>query len=423
MARAFPATLRARTQGRAGFWARCATVASNAALLLGGVGTSVIVSRLLGPDGRGAYVTWQAWAGAIGLASFAGLPQVVVLDNWSSRRHHFMDLAVPLMLTTALGSTIVIALGLSVFGAGVQLLGMALAVAAFQAAGVAASEAQRLGHMVGEFNVVRLLPVGVGLLTIGALGLSPNRDPAIWVAAVGGVQAIALTASLLWVTRPIRFVSEARGNWRKMLVESARLGPATWITLVQYRADLLAVSLIFPPNVVGYYAVGLAAQSAVSAIGQVGGQHRFARGSVGHTGSSLSLRGELLATVGLSCVSGLVIGATAEWWIREAYGQAFLPALPLVIAMSAVGVLQSVDYLMLHEMLLLGRGAQLALYRLPAALVLVLGFLVVNALGQPPLVAVACSAAGYAASVGLMAFAAARFGRPVRTVEGPSIGG
>lgn len=419
------APLTARHIGRLGFLRdRLATLMTNAALVGGGLVTSIAISRLLGPAGRGDYVTWQTWASAIGMATLAGLPQVVVLDDWSERRHRLGDLVVPLAVTASAGGALVAAAGVSMSDGGGALLGMLLVVATTQAGAVAAAEAQRVGRMSGEFNVVRLLPSGTALITIGALAAAGERSPVTWLVAIAAAQACVLAASLLWVTRPLRLRPSSSGGWRKTLAVSARWGPGAWVTMLQYRLDLLAVSLIFPSTVVGYYAVGVAVQAAVAAVGQVGGQHWFARRGGGT--EPASLRRELLRTVGVAALCGAVIGLTAVWWLPALYGSAFAPALPLVLGMCASAVIQSADYLLAHELLLLGQGARVWMFRLPAGIFLLGGFAAVAALDLGAPAAVVLSGLGYAISATVMAVVAHRRRRrnpevePTRLIEEPA---
>ncbi len=390
--------------------ARSATLLTNVALLVSGTVTSVAISRLLGPAGRGDYVTWQAWSAAIAIAALGGLPQVMVIEDWSSRRHRLRDLLMPLAVTAAVGASVAVVVGSSFLRAHELWVGLLLVVVATQAAAVAAAEAQRAGRMTGAFNIVRLLPPVTALICIGVLVLAGVRSPALWLTSIAAAQVCVLLASLVWVTRAVHGTPRRSGSWRKTLAAAARLGPGAWITMLQYRADVLAVSLIFPSEVVGYYAVGVAAQAAVAAGGQVGGQHWFAR--VGRSGGdSPSLRGELLRTAGVALLGASVLGVSAPWWVPALYGSAFAPALPLVLGMCASAVVQSLDYLLAHEMLLLGRGSRVALYRLPAGLFLVTGFATVAVLDLDPLAAVFCTAAGYALSATVMGLVARRYRR------------
>jgi O-antigen/teichoic acid export membrane protein len=391
---------RLTTAPRLGFLRpRAATLGTNATLLLVGLLTSAALSRLLGPEGRGLYVTWQAWASALAIAAAVGLPQVVVLDAGRVGRHRLRDLLAPLAVTGVLGVVAAVGAGLLFLDAGAALLGVVLVVAVTQLAAVAAGEAQRAGRMTGAFNVVRLAPPAAAVLAIGVLATTEGRSPAVWLAGVSAAQVGVLVLALYWVTRPVENGPSGPVAGTRMLGAAARLAPTTWVTMLQYRADLLAVAVLFPPSVVGFYAVGVAAQTAVAAAGQVGGQHWFARS---RTAGPRSLRRELVGTAALSVAVAAVVGVSAPWWIPAVYGAAFAPALPLVAGMCLVAVVQSVDYLLAHEVMLSGRGTRIAVYRAPGIALLAIGLVAVAAVGGDALTVVALSGTGYAVSVAVM---------------------
>jgi hypothetical protein len=280
---------------------------------------------------------------------------------------------------------------------------MVLVVSAIQVGAVAAAEAQRLGRMIGAFNVVRLLPPAAGTIAMVLLAATGERGPSIWLLVIATAQTVVLVAALVWVTQPVRLRPSSRASVRKSLAATARLGPGNWVTLLQYRGDLLAVALIFPPSVVGFYSVGVAAQTAVAAAGQAGGQHWFSMGRDAWDSGTASLRREVLRTGGLATVAAVLVGGTSYWWVGSLFGSDFAAAVPLAVGMSLVAVVQSVDYLFAHALLLAGSGVKAWLYRLPAVSVLVVGVVTVSAAELGPSVVVAVAGVGYVVSVVVMA--------------------
>ncbi|MGY1681919.1 lipopolysaccharide biosynthesis protein [Geodermatophilus sp. SYSU D01176] len=409
-------------EGRHIPWGRLMTLLCNGSLLVAGVITSAVISRVLGPDGRGTYVSWQAWAAAVGLVAAAGLPQVVVLDDWNSRRHRLGDLLTPLASTVAVGVVLTGLVGLFVPQLRGALAGMVLVVVATQVGAVATAEAQRVGRMTGEFNVVRLLPPVAALVAMGALVAADQGAAASWFVTIALAQAAVLGAALTWVTRPLRLRPSSGSSVRKTLSAAARLGPGNWVTLLQYRADLLAVALIFPPSVVGYYSVGVAAQTAVAAAGQAGGQLWFARGRQAAGALGASLRQEIMRTAGLAAVVALFVGVAGPWWVGQLYGSDFIPAIPLAIGMCVVAVVQSVDYLLAHAVLLSGRGPRVGIYRLPAVGVLFIGLLAVWAFDLDALVVVVLAGLAYTTSAAAMAATLYRFPGPADLTAGSAAG-
>jgi O-antigen/teichoic acid export membrane protein len=350
---------------------RAATLLTNGGLLLAGIASSILVSRVLGPAGRGLYVTWQTWAATIGIFALGGLPQVLVLDDWTPGRHKVRELLAPLALT--LGLSLVALAGLSAFlhPAVLVFCAAALVVAANQFGAVGAAEAQRMGRMGVEFNLARIVPQAAALLAMGGLLLAGSTGVTGWLAGVAACQAVATALWLLYRgerTRP------GRVSARPTVVDSARLAPGSWVTLLQYRFDLLAVTVLFRPEIVAFYAIGLAASGAVLAAGQSRGMHWFSRAGGAFADRHGALRGELWRTAGIALAAAAPLALAARLWIPGAYGRAFLPAVPIVAVLCGVGVIQSVDYLLAHECLICGLGDRVLLLRLPGLLAVAAGF-------------------------------------------------
>src|ERR1044072_2930872 len=143
------------THGRAGdgMNARLSALFGNAAVLACGLVTSVVVSRSLGPAGRGEFVTWQTLAAVVGSVAVAGLPQVLVLDDWSPPGRHPLRMLVFQIGLTLLPAAVLLAVA---WGASDARPGMLLAVVfvavATQFGAVGAAEAQRVGSMGREFS-------------------------------------------------------------------------------------------------------------------------------------------------------------------------------------------------------------------------------------------------------------------------------
>ncbi|HEY2675034.1 MAG TPA: hypothetical protein VGJ07_32295 [Rugosimonospora sp.] len=374
---------------------RAATLLTNGGLLLAGIVSSILVSRVLGPAGRGHYVTWQTWAATIGIFALGGLPQVLVLDDWTPGRHKPRELLAPLVLTV--GAALAVLAGLSaylrpdatVFGAAV------LVVLANQFGALGAAEAQRMGRMGVEFNLARVVPQAAALLAMGGLLAARSAGVSAWLAGVAVCQAAA-TALWLWYRcdrggrRPV--------SARPTVADSVRLAPGSWVTLLQYRFDLLAVTALFRPEIVAFYATGLAASGAVLAAGQSRGMHWFSRQGGTFTDRHGALHRELWRTAGIALAVAAPLALAGRVWIPGAYGSAFLPAVPIVAVLCGVGVIQSVDYLLAHECLIVGLGGRVILLRLPSLAVIAAGFGLASARHWPAAVIAVIPGAGYALS-------------------------
>jgi O-antigen/teichoic acid export membrane protein len=382
---------------------RLPTTLSNGALLLGGLVSSVMSSRALGPGGRGEYVTWQTWITTIGILALGGLPQAMVLDRRTANRHRFGDLALPLLSTCAAAGAILGVLLLVKRPDWRIDLAVLLGVLETQLAGVAIAEAQRMGRMATEFNIVRLLEPASAVAAMVALLAARTTDPAAWVLAVCGTQAGVLIA---WMALANKRGQGSPGTDRRLVRETLHLAPGNWVTLVQYRLELVAITAIFPPQIVAFYAIALAAQAAVTAVGDASGMHWFARRGAEFDNRRPQLRGEVLKTAGLTLASAVVIAAVSELTLNFIYGRDYLPALPIVAVLCGVGVIRSVDYLLNKECLMLGAGRRVGLYRLPALVALVLGFATMKIAALPVIVAGFLSGLGYTLSAAALAVAA-----------------
>lgn len=337
--------------------------ATNVLILLCGMSSGILVSRALGPDGRGEYVAWHALAAVAGSAAFVGCPQLVVLLGRAGWRVGRSELLAAVAAATCLAS-IVTTVALYRSASVAVLIGGILVVASTQLGSLGPSLAQREGRMAWDFNAARMMPQLGGLLAVAILALTPSRSSATWLVIVASFQAVG---TLWWVWRHAPSgCSDITQSVRRLAGGAVKLGPFTWISLLQYKGDIVLAGLLLPASVVGYYAVGLSAQAAVFAIGSAGGMHWFSSTD----DMARNFRREITKSLGLATLAGLALATTAPFWVPTLYGPAFAPAIPLVALLCAVGVLQTADYFVTHEGLLGGVGPRIALLRLPGVLLL-----------------------------------------------------
>lgn len=378
------------------FGGRVATLGTNLSILLTGVLSSAIVSRALAPAGRGEYVTWQAWGAAAAIFTIGGLPQAVVLDDRIDGRHRAGELYRVLALTLGAGFLAVIALTVVLDPSVTIVCCLCLTVAVNQIGAIGPAQAQRIGAMTVEFNVARLLPQVAALLAMCCLLVVGTPHPIRWLLVVSLFQLVAAVAWMLTVAAPL---GPPRLDGRAIARDTARLATMNWATQLHYRFDLLAVSVLFPPTAVGFYAVGFAAQNAVLAAGQASGMYWFSKRGGGAEDAWRRLKREIglsAAAAGAVCVP---LALSSGYWVPLLYGRDFAPAADVVMVLSVSGVLQSVDYLLAHDCLLRVGGGRVAALRLPSIVALVAGFVAVRAFAVPLSMAAAIPVAGYAVSV------------------------
>jgi hypothetical protein len=376
---------------------RLPTLAANGALLASGVLTSVCVSRALAPQGRGEYVTWQAWGAAVAILAIGGLPQALVLG----RRHRFPEVATALASTLTAALVVVAALAAALHPALLLVFATVLVVIANQAAAIGPALAQRAGRMGAQFNLARLAPQAAAFAAIVALLVSRDRTATHWLLAIAGSQAVVACAwSAVALRRAYAVPSRATRTVRPVKTKASltahtwTLFPANFATQVQYRFDLIAVAALFPHRTVAFYAVGVATQAAVLAMGQASGMYRFANRSATRN----RLRDELRHALTFAGLAAVPLGASSLWWVPAVYGSGFAPAAPIVTVLCLAGVAQSVDYLLVHEVLRRRTASVLLRGRLPGLLTVVTGFLLVWWFALPVAVLGLAPLAGYAAS-------------------------
>lgn len=372
---------------------RLPTLAANGALLVSGVLSSACVSRALAPHGRGEYVTWQAWGAGVAILAIGGLPQALVLD----RRRRPPPVAAAFTSTVAAALVVVVVLAGVLRPAPLLVLATVLVVVANQAGAIGPALAQRAGRMGARFNLARLAPQAAALAAIAVLLGAGDRVAAHWLVAVAGCQAAVAVA---WAAVALRPRSATRGRTRsgpdgtRLRSQTWALFPQNFATQVQYRFDLIAVAALFPHTTVAFYAVGVAAQAAVLAMGQASGMYRFAnRAGVPHR-----LRVELRHTFGFAGLAALPLAGSSMLWVPAVYGSAFSPAGLIVTVLCLAGVAQAADYLLVHEVLR-RRGAGAVLRgRVPGLVTVLAGFVLVRWLALPVAVLGLAPLAGYTAS-------------------------
>jgi hypothetical protein len=383
---------------------RLPTLVSNGTLLLCGVLASVCMSRALGPAGRGEYITWQASAAGIAIIAIGGLPQAIVLDRTVSGRHSIDDITPALASTLSAALLAIVAMVVVLEPPVLLVVATALVVVANQASAIGAAQAQRVGRMGVEFNVARMVPQIAALAAIASLIMIGDRTTEHWLTAVAGCQAAMALAWAAWALRGTGGTDVAGLAGRTW-----RLFPANLANQIQYRFDLIAVAALFPHAAVAFYAVGVAAQSAVLAMGQASGMYWFSK-RPGEGG----LRGEVAYAVAFAGLAALPIGAVSMWWVPSVYGAAFAPAASIVAVLCVAGVVQSVDYLLVHEMLSSRSASTLFAGRLPGVVTVVVGFVLVRWLRLPLAALGLAPLAGYVASSAAFVYVMRRGRRSAR---------
>lgn len=337
----------------------------NVAILVLGLVSGVIGSRVLGPELRGEFVAAQTWAGTAAVLLTLGVGQAVVTYRGEDRQ-----LTGPLLLQVAgtLIFGIVLFVALSASGqqrwlTGAGIVGGAALMAGGLASSTSAGYSQRLGRMTGAFQRVRLLPQAVVGVAIVVVWQSGSRDPNYWLLAVGlagFVPAVLLLVTLLGGPRAVRRVGRLRPP--SELVRGA--GSAFVIVIgsqLIYRLDSLLVAVYLPSYKVALYAVAVSAAGACAAVGQAVGMLTFSRmrGMDDPRKQRAIIRRSIGQALAVTAAVSAPLAAVAPWAIRIVYGSAFVPASGATRLLVLAAIPLAADYLLVHALLSLSasRGA------------------------------------------------------------------
>lgn len=369
---------RARRAGRRGA-GLLAVGAGNVAILVLGLVSGIVASRVLGPELRGEFVAAQTWAGTFALLLTLGVSQAVVTYRGEDRQ-----LAGPLFLQAAGTLTFGVVMFVVLSAHGQQWLtpagiaGGAALMAATLVSSTSAGYAQRLGRMTGAFQTVRLIPQAAGAAAVLVVWQSGSLDPNFWLLAVGlalFVPSVLLMVGLLGGPRAIRHISRVRPT--SELVRGA--GSAFVIVIgsqVIYRLDSLVVAIYLPSYKVALYAVAVSAAGACAAVGQAVGMLTFSRMrgvDDPQTQLTITRRGTARA-LAVTAAAAVPLAVVAPWAIRMVYGSAFVPASGATVLLVLAAIPLAADYLLLHALLSLSASRSAFRVQLLAA-VLTVGLL------------------------------------------------
>lgn len=328
-------------------------VVTNLLLLVVGILGLVVTARYLGVSDRGRYLTWSSWCVVIGTLSMLGTEAFVVVAATS------MDTRVSLWNLRA-----ILGLGLALAGslalvtmawiepdpmvvAGGMLVAMSGPIVALHA-----HVQQANGHHGWRFNASRALaPVSGFACVLVALVLFRSQAEGLFLALGAGLFIGASSAvALAWEP-----AERTPGILRTLFDLGRRGAPLTFLTWLLLNVDTVAVSVFGDSAKVGLYGVGVAARSAVVAVGSAVGLTWFAtRGSMTPRSVARSFAPAVVAAVGAVVLAPLIVPGVL--------GDGFAPSVAAAQVLSVAGLLASLDFL-LGRVVLLRVG-----YRLPTVL-------------------------------------------------------
>lgn len=386
----------------------------NVAVLLLGVVSGAIASRVLGPALRGELVVVQTWAGTAAVLLTLGVTQAVVTYTGSGH-----ELPRPLLLQSAVAFTVGCGIFLLLAVSGTQnwmnlvgVFGGAALTAGMLISSNSAGLAQRHGRMTGEFQRVRLVPQVFGLVAAICLWLAGIRATNTWLIALGVatlLPAFVIMLSLLGGRRAL----EMPHKWLppRLLVRGASSAFILVVgSSVIYRIDGLFVAAWLPSEKVALYAVAVAAAGACAMLGQAVGMLVFSqlRGITEHRQQRAVIRrGTARAVVATSAVAIPLI-VIAPRAIQFVYGTAFVPATGATRLLVLASIPLVADYLLVHALLITGAGRRVFQVQILAGLLTV--SLLIAALPTGQIVLVALVSVGVYLMSAVLLFSAAMRG-------------
>ena len=321
--------------------------------LAGAAAINILVSRMLGPAGRGLYalpIIDCGLAATMIMGFSSALPYFMLKSGVD--RGLLRPIARAMAIFILVGMTLTVAIGLS--NRQLWALLPALAYLPFYAVVTIVS-----GYCIGR-NQIRyggLLNVAVPFLTLASIAggfLLFGRTAQVAVLGwLCGTVVAAICAALIAV-RYIRPDRDGPVQTRDFVRFSAKAGALNMVTVLNYRIDVYIVAMIAPLATLGLYAVAVAGAEAAVALA-----HSFSLtmqprvGSLDRSGAAVFTARCSRSNLLFAVVLCTVVASIAEPVVRYIFGIAFLPVVPVlrvlligVVALSVGTVLT--NYFMLN---------------------------------------------------------------------------
>jgi O-antigen/teichoic acid export membrane protein len=302
-----------------------------------GMLASVVISRALGPTGRGLVTTLVVWSQLIGWVAAFSLDKAVVVLSQSDRedrmevtpafllaRRYIAILAVPTIALT-------IVIGGALFHDWIWSAMLTLGAIATSFGEIGAGWLLARKKM-GLFVLYRVVQSSVYMVLVVVLALllrGHSYAVRLDAMAVSVVISLIVPVAIVHLRAPFRMKERVDGRKLRSFAATTQLSSA--MTYLNSRLDILCLSIFSTPERVGIYAVGLAAGQAAVVLGTAG----IVRGI---TGSAKSMdRNGVVWTLLL----GLTIAALSPLIIPWVFGAVFEPSVRVA---QIIGVGASVNY-------------------------------------------------------------------------------
>lgn len=352
-----PAALAAREQrGPSGhhltFWKRfLATIGSRGAAFGLGAGVSILIARLLGPTGQGAYSVLVTLGllgvqlGTLGLNTSTAYHGGALRE--SVRQLVGFILAFAAIIGVLLGSSVLAVEAVAPHILPVDGSVQAILVALYLPLGLFAvlSQALLLGlRRIAWYNSLEVGQAGLtlaGLAIVAVLaGATPESFYAITLAVTATAGIVGLAAGLRGVGRP---GVPARDLVERLLRYGARSYLANLFSFVVLYIDVLMVAALLDDTEAGFYAIAARVAEWAYTLPIAAGAMLFATLVEQEPSERRRFTLDIAFKVALGMPLVLIsVGVLAPFLVEMLYGEAFLPSLPalywLLPAIFALGL-------------------------------------------------------------------------------------
>lgn len=300
-------------------------------LLLCAVATSAVISRALGPSGRGAVAV--AFALSLILTQIGTLGVTSANPYFVAREPDTAARLVANSVLLALGvGAVLIAVGVGIRAVspgsfdGVDAVNLLIALAAIPALLMAMFlQSILLGQgRTLAYNLVELALAVLTLVVIVAVEALAGLTPRSALALLAGGRVVAALAFLVIARREGARLTPDLGLARRMVGYGFRVYAATLLGFLVIRIDLILVSAYRGAEQAGYYAVAVALADALYILPSVVATNVFAhvaRGAADDV-SARAFRAVALLFGGVIAVSVLLAGPVIEIVYGAAFGEA-----------------------------------------------------------------------------------------------------
>jgi len=329
-----------------------------------GIAAAIVIARVLGPEGKGAYALILLVPTLLALLGNLGIGIANVYFG-GSRKHEWVKLASN-SLVSAMGLGVLLAAGflayLHIFQPSFlrdiepRYLALATLVLPLSLLAMYFTSILLGQGRIKEYNLVHLTQSGALLMLVLLLLLAINGGVFSTIVAWAIATLVATILAILLVRRTINI------KWsfhRQLFRDSVKFGVKGYlgnaIQFLNYRLDMVLVAIFMNVTFVGYYSISVAMAEALWYFPGAVGTLLFAR-TPGMKAEDANKSTPRICrnTLFLTIIAGLLLFVLGRYIILLFFGSAFLPALkPLWILLPGVIAL-SIPKVLSNEMA--GRG-------------------------------------------------------------------